>query len=64
MTKRKKTVKDIMRNSGSKLSKNSLANKFTRLKPKEVKSSTKVVNDRPLVKEILKKVKKNNKFGK
>lgn len=64
MTKRKKTVKDIMRNSGSKISKNSLANKFTRLKPKKVKSSAKVVNDRPLVKEILKKVKKNNKLGK
>lgn len=63
MTRRKKTVKDIMRNSGSKLSKNSLANKFTRLKPKKVKSSAKVVNDRPLVKEILKKV-KNNKLGK
>ena len=63
MTKRKKTVRDIMRNSGSKLSKNSLANKFTRLKPKKVKSSAKVVNDRPLVKEILKKV-KNNKLGK
>lgn len=64
MTKRKKTVKDIMRNSGSKISKNSLANKFTRLKPKKVKSSAKVSNDRPLVKEILKKVKKNNKLGK
>ena len=64
MTKRKKTVKDIMRNSGSKISKNSLANKFTRLKPKKVKSSAKVTNDRPLVKEILKKVKKNNKLGK
>ena len=63
MTRRKKTVKDIMRNSGSKLSKNSLANKFTRLKPKKVKSSAKVANDRPLVKEILKKV-KNNKLGK
>lgn len=63
MTKRKKTVRDIMRNSGSKISKNSLANKFTRLKPKKVKSSAKVVNDRPLVKEILKKV-KNNKLGK
>ena len=63
MTKRKKTVKDIMRNSGSKINKNSLANKFTRLKPKKVKSSVKVANDRPLVKEILKKV-KNNKLGK
>lgn len=63
MTRRKKTVKDIMRNSGSKINKNSLANKFTRLKPKEVKSSVKVANDRPLVKEILKKV-KNNKLGK
>lgn len=64
MTKRKKTVRDIMRNSGSKISKNSIANKFTRLKPKKVKSSVKVENDRPLVKEILKKVKKNNKLGK
>lgn len=64
MTKRKKTIKDIMRNSGSKINKNSLANKFTRLKPKKVKSSAKVVNDRPLVREILKKVKKNNKLGK
>ena len=63
MTKRKKTVKDIIRNSGSKISKTSLANKFTRLKPKKVKSSVKVANDRPLVKEILKKV-KNNKLGK
>lgn len=64
MTKRKKTIKDIMRNSGSKISKNSIANKFTRLKPKKVKSAVKVENDRPLVKEILKKVKKNNKLGK
>lgn len=64
MTRRKKTVKDIMRNSGSKISKTSLANKFTNLKPKEVKSAAKVANDRPLVKEILKKVKKNNKLGK
>lgn len=64
MTRRKKTVRDIMRNSGSKISKNSLANKFTRLKPKKVKSSAKVANDRPLVKEIFKKVKKNNKLGK
>lgn len=64
MTKRKKTVRDIMRNSGSKISKNSIANKFTNLKPKKVKSSVKVENDRPLVKEILKKVKKNNKLGK
>lgn len=64
MTRQKKTVKDIMRNSGSKISKTSLANKFTRLKPKKVKSSAKVANDRPLVKEILKKVKKNNKLGK
>lgn len=64
MTKRKKTVRDIMRNSGSKISKNSIANKFTRLKPKEVKSAAKVANDRPLVREILKKVKKNNKLGK
>ena len=39
MTRRKKTVKDIMRNSGSKLSKNSLANKFTRLKLKKVKNN-------------------------
>ena len=53
-----------MRNSGSKISKNSLANKFTRLKPKKVKSLAKVANDRPLIKEILKKVKKNNKLGK
>ena len=64
MTKRKKTVRDIMQNSGSKISKNSIANKFTNLKPKKVKSSAKVENDRPLVKEILKKVKKNNKLGK
>ena len=64
MAKRKKTVKDIMRNSGSKLNKTSLANKFTKLKPKKVKSAVKVANDRPLVKEILKKVKKNNKLGK
>lgn len=63
MTRRKKTVKDIMRNSGSKISKTSLANKFTNLKPKKVKSAAKVANDRPLVKEILKKV-KNNKLGK
>lgn len=63
MTRRKKTVRDIMRNSGSKINKTSLANKFTRLKPKKVKSSIKVANDRPLVKEILKKV-KNNKLGK
>lgn len=64
MTRRKKTVRDIMRNSGSKLNKTSLANKFTNLKPKKVKSSAKVANDRPLVKEILKRVKKNNKLGK
>ena len=64
MTRRKKTVKDIMRNSGSKISKTSLANKFTNLKPKKVKSAVKVANDRPLVREILKKVKKNNKLGK
>lgn len=64
MTKRKKTVRDIMRNSGSKISKTSIANKFTNLKPKKVKSSVKVENDRPLVREILKKVKKNNKLGK
>lgn len=64
MTRRKKTVRDIMRNSGSKISKTSLANKFTRLKPKKIKSAVKVTNDRPLVKEILKKVKKNNKLGK
>ena len=64
MTRRKKTIKDIMRNSGSKISKTSIANKFTNLKPKKVKSSIKVTNDRPLVREILKKVKKNNKLGK
>lgn len=64
MTRRKKTVRDIMRNSGSKINKTSLANKFTNLKPKKVKSSAKVANDRPLVKEILKRVKKNNKLGK
>lgn len=59
MARRKKTVKDIMRNSGSKLNKSSYAKKLTSIG--KVPTTTKVKTSTPLIKEILKKSKKKIK---
>lgn len=54
--KRKKTIKDIMRNSGSKLNKSSLTKKLTSIG--KAPTTVKVKTSTPLIKEILKKSKK------